>query len=436
MHRGSATNQTLKDLKEIARAENVPHSKGSKAQLIERIQRYRDTVGTLYRENKSSLKKVAKTEGVRGYGILNKRDLIDTILYHRRVVKPQFDDLSRLRKEDLKRLAQEEGLKVVGSKKNRIMQNIARHRVFGRRNALKNILEDVVNEEFKPVSIDGAFEGNFIRFRSEGFGEDKPLVSIEQYLKKVRRHVLKNLSDVVKTGDTWKVQLNIAPLFRKVDGEDGGVNPIWSRPHVIMRGTDLEEVIEEMYQKILSDYEVMSQACESSNYVFVRIVEMTYHCHRVDMTRGSSYVDLPDWIKNKKCCINPKNEDDDEFFKWAVTVALHYNDIGKDCQRISKIKSHTEKYNWSGIKSPTPSNQWKKFESQNPGVALNVLAAEGVGRINQAYISKHNSSLKCVDLLIVKGDGKEHYVAVKSLSGLLRGVTSTNNGDFYCYKLG
>ena len=41
---------------------------GNKAQLIERIQRYRDTVGTLYRENKFSLKKVAKTEGVRGYG--------------------------------------------------------------------------------------------------------------------------------------------------------------------------------------------------------------------------------------------------------------------------------------------------------------------------------------------------------------------------------
>ena len=105
-----------------------------------------------------------------------------------------------------------------------------------------------------------------------------------------------------------------------------------------MRGTDLEEVIEKMYQKILGDYEMLSQACESSNYVFVRIVEMTYHCHKVDMNRGGSYVDLPDWIKNKKCCINPKNEDDDECFKWAVTAALHYNDIGKDCQRISKIK--------------------------------------------------------------------------------------------------
>ena len=66
--------------------------------------------------------------------------------------------------------------------------------------------------------------------------------------------------------------------------------------------------------------------------------------------------DLPDWIKNKKCCINPKNEDDDECFKWAVTAALHYNDIGIDCQRISEIKRYTELYDWSRIKFPTPSN--------------------------------------------------------------------------------
>ena len=103
---------------------------------------------------------------------------------------------------------------------------------------------------------------------------------------------------------------------------------------------------------------------------------------------------------------------------------MHYNDIGKNYQRISKIKWYTELYDWSGIKFPTPSDHWKKFESQNPDVALNVLSVEGF-EIRQAYISKHNGSRKCVDLLIVKS-------GEKSLSGLLRGVTSRNNGDFYC----
>ena len=110
-------NQTYKELVEIARAENVPYSRTNKGMLIERIKHYRDTVGTLYRKQKRSLKGIAKTEGVRGYGSLNKRDLIDTILYHRRVIKPQIYGLSQLKKDELRRLAREEGLKVVGGRK-------------------------------------------------------------------------------------------------------------------------------------------------------------------------------------------------------------------------------------------------------------------------------------------------------------------------------
>ena len=33
-------------------------------------------------------------------------------------------------------------------------------------------------------------------------------------------------------------------------------------------------------------------------------------------------------------------------------------------------------------------------------------------------------------------DGKKwHYLAVKSLSALLRGITSNHNGDFYCLNM-
>ena len=45
------------------------------------------------------------------------RKLIDTILYHRRVVQPQIKDLSSLRKSELVKLAKKEGLKVIGGKK-------------------------------------------------------------------------------------------------------------------------------------------------------------------------------------------------------------------------------------------------------------------------------------------------------------------------------
>ena len=53
-----------------------------------------------------------------------------------------------------------------------------------------------------------------------------------------------------------------------------------------------------------------------------------------------------------------------------------------------------------------------------------------------AYISKINSNCeKQITLLMITNEEKEglwHYIAVKKLSTLLRGITSKHHGDFYC----
>ena len=112
---------------------------------------------------------------------------------------------------------------------------------------------------------------------------------------------------------------------------------------------------------------------------------------------------------------------------------MHHEEIGKNPERISKLKPYVEQYDWSGIKFPTSSNQWIKFKKQNPRVALNVLYVDGEKQIKQAYISKHNSTRgEIADLLIVQEGDKKHYVTIKRLSALLRGIASSNRGDHYC----
>ena len=89
-------NQTNNELRNIARAEGVPYSKLNKAALVNNILEYRATVGTLYRENRKSLNKIAKKEKFRVYTSLSKNDLIQTILYHRRVMKPLLSGQKQL----------------------------------------------------------------------------------------------------------------------------------------------------------------------------------------------------------------------------------------------------------------------------------------------------------------------------------------------------
>ena len=59
--------------------------------------------------------------------------------------------------------------------------------------------------------------------------------------------------------------------------------------------------------------------------------------------------------------------------------------------------------------------------------------AHKTDKIHLAYKSKHKLSLeKQIILIMITNGDKWHYTAVARLSGLLRGVTGNNNGDFYC----
>ena len=75
----------------------------------------------------------------------------------------------------------------------------------------------------------------------------------------------------------------------------------------------------------------------------------------------------------------------------------------------------------------------EKFELNNE-IALNILCVpHNTRKIHVGYISKHNLTRKNQIILLMITDGEKwHYLMVKNLSGLLRGITSNHAGDFYC----
>ena len=77
-----------------------------------------------------------------------------------------------------------------------------------------------------------------------------------------------------------------------------------------------------------------------------------YHLQKIRLKRVGSYIVSPEWLKNKKATINPENNDDN-CFQYALTVALNHQNIGKNPQRISKIKPFTDQYNWNEIDFPS-----------------------------------------------------------------------------------
>ena len=109
-------------------------------------------------------------------------------------------------------------------------------------------------------------------------------------------------------------------------------------------------------------------------------------------------------------------------------MALNHEKTKKDLQRITKTKPFINKYNLEGINFPSEESDWKKIEKNNVTTALNVYWKN----ISCLSFKTYLKSLKKVILSMIADGKKWHYIALKKLSALLRGITSKYHGDFYC----
>ena len=201
----------------------------------------------------------------------------------------------------------------------------------------------------------------------------------------------------------------------------------------IMNGSDTDEVIEELFESLLQRYEQnLEEKIKGSEFEFDGVNFLCYDFNKISLNRGGSYIDSPKRLNNKKSIINPKHNDY-KCFQYAVTLALNLDKINIHSERISKIKPFIEQYNWNDVDFPSTSKDWKKIELNNE-IALNILyVLHNTKKIRIAYKSKHNLTReKQVILLMISNGENWHNLVVKSLLGLLKGITSNHKEDFYC----
>ena len=65
----------------------------------------------------------------------------------------------------------------------------------------------------------------------------------------------------------------------------------------------------------------------------------------------NTYVEIPEWVRNKHCTINPKSNDN-KSFQYSIILSLYHKEIGKNPQRIATIKPFINSFNWNNINFP------------------------------------------------------------------------------------
>ena len=283
--------------------------------------------------------------------------------------------------------------------------------------------------DYEPLLIKTGFDNNYLEYMSNGNNS----LSFNEYLELTKPYIY-DLINVYKAKGEWKLQLSAEISFVSQKPDSNKIRIMYTRstPEEIIIGCETEEVAENLIMQLLQKcQDNLQNKMKSSDFIFNGVNYLYYDLNRITISKGGSYIESPKWLKDKKCTINQKNTDN-KCFQYATTLALNFNNIDKHHQRISKIKPFINKYNWNDINFPK--KDWNKFEVNNKNVALNILYVPfNTKKIEIAYKSKYNLIRDNQIILLMISNGKNwHYLAVKSLPRLLRGISSNHNSDYYC----
>ena len=143
---------------------------------------------------------------------------------------------------------------------------------------------------------------------------------------------------------------------------------------------------------------------------------------------GSTYIELPNELKNSmKGLINIKNSDN-KCFLWCHIK--HLNSAEENPQRITKEdRKLVSKLDYERINFPVSKKEYCKIEMQN-NICVNVFCYENK-LIYPVYISDQKFK-DCMDLLLISDESKSHYVYIKDFDRFMFSKTKNRNKKYFC----
>ena len=164
------------------------------------------------------------------------------------------------------------------------------------------------NEEdyYKPTEVKSAFDGSYMLYESRGDKDAK--LALYEYFDKIKPY-LKDMIDDYKSKGEWKIQITMRIIFISfIDKNETQVMHTKSDNVEIMNCTDTSDAINELTDSFMKRYqEGLETEMKGSSYIFERIDLLEYHLHKISLNRDSSYINSPEWTKNKGVTKNPKN---------------------------------------------------------------------------------------------------------------------------------
>ena len=173
----------------------------------------------------------------------------------------------------------------------------------------------------------------------------KILLTLDEYLERVRL-------DLIKMSKNCKLKLTVNTVFKSIRNSND------KRTLQIKSSANINEIFDQLIKK----HHDLTESLKNVDLIPEGIESITYNFTKIIIT--DTFIESPEWIKNKKCAINPQNKDNKRF-QYSVTIALNHQKIKNNPERISKIKPFIDQYNWNNINFPPQQQDYKTFQMNN-----------------------------------------------------------------------
>ena len=270
--------------------------------------------------------------------------------------------------------------------------------------------------------VEKALKGYTQSFDVELREEKDPLVQLQKSRRAIE-YLFKNL--LVQTKGFKFVETLQVKFVKYSNGKKILKNGYFnSTTDLIINETDIKLSLQTSQQQILN--KIAQWISEGSGWTIQSIENHYINIVNYSPLKGSSYIKLPQELKNRGL-INLQNEDN-ESFRWCHI--RHLNPQEKDPRRIKKTdKTFISQLDYSSIKFPVTTKQYKKIEMQN-SININVFGYEAKQPF-PIYISKEKYQEHIELLLITEGENKR-YVLIKDFNKFMFNQTKHEHRKHFC----
>ena len=295
---------------------------------------------------------------------------------------------------------------------------------------LRKALERALYEHEQGIEIKKSALNNFaVKHEFPGI----PGISPPEYLNRV----FTTVEEMLKNNRNTKIKMILVCLMERISVKaDKGVEAVEefeaffsTSNYINLESTNIEKLVQKCFGKILNDIEDFSSG--GSGWYFKEVLRLEVDTVKFNPTKGSSYIDLPKWIKNKEAIINIKNRDD-KCFLWCILRYLYPKE--KDGQYLKDLRKYEFSLNTKGITFPMKIKDISKFEKLNPEIpGINVFSND-----NMTIYPLRMAERDCkntIDLFFYEEEGVSHYSLIKNFHRLVKSQkTKSKDGPIFICK--